>query len=154
MREYFISVICCAIFCGIINSMVDTKNTSGKLLKLISGTVLTFTVLSPVAEVKLRDLSFYFDDLSLEAEAAARIGQERSTEAMAAIIMQETEAYILDKANALQENIRVQISLNAECVPCAVALTGEISTSGRLELEKIIARDLGIAKEDQMWNVS
>ena len=154
MKAYFLSVICTAILCGIVSTLLDRKNTSGKLVKLISGLILTFSVLSPVAEIKLDDLSFFLEDLTDEGEAVASMGQTQYFDAMAAIIKQETEAYILDKARDLNVDLSVQIILDAECVPRSVSLTGQISDQARSELEKIIARDLGISKEDQQWKVS
>lgn len=154
MKEYFLSVICAAILCAVATSLLEKKTGSGKLLKLISGTVLTFTVLAPVAEVKLEDLTFYLEDLSAEGEAVASMGQTQYSAAMASIIKQETEAYILDKARDLQGELTAEVSLDTECIPSSVILAGQISAQGKQELEKIIARDLGIAKEDQQWKVS
>ena len=154
MREYFLSVICCAILCSIIRAVTDKKSTSGKLLKLISGVVLTFTVLAPVAEVKLEEISFYLSDLSAEGEAVASMGRAHAVDAMEAIIKQETEAYILDKANALHIELEVHVCLDEDMKPSAVNLTGKIPESERKQLAHIIARDLGIAKEDQHWKVS
>jgi len=154
MRDYFLSVICCAVLCGIVTSLPEKNGTSAKLLKLISGILLTFTVLAPVAEVKLEEISFLVTDIQEEGEAVASMGRNHSLEAMAAIIKQETEAYILDKAGVLQGDLKVQVSLDSELKPNGVVLQGEITESGRRQLEHIIARDLGITKEDQVWKVS
>lgn len=154
MREYFLSVICCAVLCGIATSIPEKNGTASKLLKLISGILLTFTVLAPVAEVKLEEISFFVTDIQEEGEAVASMGLTHSLDAMAAIIKQETEAYILDKAGDLQGNLEVQVFLDSELKPNGVVLQGEIPESGRRQLEHIIARDLGITKEDQIWKVS
>ena len=154
MKAYFLSVICTAILCGIVNSLLEKKNTSGKLLKLVSGIVLSFTVLSPVAEIKLNDLSFFLEDLKEEGEAVASMGKTQYFDAMASIIKQETEAYILDKARDLEGELSVQVFLDSEGIPSSVILSGQISAQAKSELEQIIARDLGISKEDQQLKVS
>ena len=154
MKAYFLSVICTAILCGIVNSLLEKKNTSGKLLKLVSGIVLTFTVLSPVAEIKLDDLSFFLEDLKEEGEAVASMGKTQYFDTMASIIKQETEAYILDKARDLKGELSVQVFLDSEGIPSSVILSGQISAQAKSELEQIIARDLGISMEDQQWKVS
>lgn len=154
MREYFISVICGAILCSVVSSLLDKKSTSGKILKLISGTVLTFTILAPVAEVKLEDMTFFMTDIQEEGKAVASMGQAQSLEAMAVIIKQETEAYILDKARELNADLDICISLDADLKPRSVTLEGRISDFNRHKIEQIITRDLGISKEDQIWKVS
>ena len=154
MKAYFLSVICCAILCGIVTSFLEKKGASGKLLKLISGIVLTFTVLAPIAEVKLEDMTFFITDIQEDGEAVASIGQAHSLDAMAAIIKRETEAYILDKARELQTDLDICISLNADLKPSTVTLEGKITELNRQKIEHMIARDLGIPKEDQIWKVS
>jgi hypothetical protein len=154
MKAYFLSVICGAILCGIVTSLLEKNGASGKLLKLISGTVLTFTVLAPIAEVKLEDMTFLMTDVQEEGEAVASMGRTHSVDAMAVIIKRETEAYILDKARELQADLDICIFLDGDLKPSSVTLQGRVSGSNRQKIEHMITRDLGIPKEDQIWKVS
>lgn len=154
MREYFLSVICAAILCAIVSGLTEKKGTSASVLRLISGVFLSFTVIRPITTVKLEDMSFFTSQITQEAAYVSNMGQEHTQSAMAAIIKQEIESYILDKAATLDGNISAQVSLDEEMLPKSVILSGQLSSYGKNQLTQIIETDLGIAKENQIWSES
>ena len=70
----------------------------------------------------------------------------------AAIITQQTQSYILDKADTLGVCLEVGVELNEEMVPWRVTMTGEAPPYARQRLEGIIQDDLGIPAERQVWS--
>ena len=154
MKAYFLSVICSAILCGILTGLLEKKETPGKILRLICGVFLSFTVIRPITDVKLDSLSLINDAWISEGEAASATGADSSAQAIRAIIKQETGAYILDKAISLDGERAAEVILDEACIPCGVVLEGKISSQGKQKLEQLIAEDLGIPKEEQIWNVS
>ena len=154
MKQYFLSVICSAILCGIVTGFLEKKGASGKILKLICGAFLTFTVIRPIADVRLDEFSFFTDQIMEDAAYASELGENRSREAMASIIKLETEAYILDKASLWEEELTVTVTLDEELIPCGAVLTGVLPKSKMAEVERILEEDLGIPKEEQIWNGS
>lgn len=152
LRQYVISVVCAAIFCGILLSLLQ-KSSARDILKLLCGLFLAFTVIRPISQIGELDLSDFGLSYSEDAAQAAALGEKYTREAMAEIIIEETEAYILDKAEALNVSLEadVTVSLDDIPVPAAVRLTGEVSPYAKGELQRIIENELGIAKEDQLW---
>lgn len=151
MKSYFLSVICAAFLCGITGGLIDKKGNAGTLLKLISGIFLAFTVIRPIADIKVEELSIFTTDLMAEGESAAAMGEEITRDAMASIIKQETQAYILDKAGLFGLILTADVSLDASLKPVSVILTGNAIITQREKLSDIIENDLGISKENQRW---
>lgn len=150
IRQYFLSVVTAAVFCGIVNSLTK-KRTSQAVVKLLAGIFLTFTVIRPLAQLDLEDVKLpsFTDD----AQYAALEGEILARETMVDIIKSETEAYILDKAGALDAELSVEVFLSKEDtpIPVSVRLSGSISPYGKQRLQAIISSDLGIPEEDQLW---
>ena len=72
---------------------------------------------------------------------------------MRTIIKGETEAYILDKAASLGVELEVDVLLEDmyPMAPKTVRLSGSVSPYVRNRLQNIIAEELGISKENQIW---
>ena len=151
LRQYVISVVAAAMLCGIVVRLFP--NGSGKQMgKLICGLFLAYTVLSPISRVdfsKLPDFSLRCMD---DAEDAAAMGENLARDSMADIIKEETEAYILDKADSdLNAQVRVEVAVGEDNLPAAVTISGEASPYARRQIQAMIANDLGISKENQTW---
>lgn len=153
IRNYLVSVIAASILCACIRVFFDEKSSSGKVSRLICGLFLAFTVIAPVADIKITDFALFAVDLEAEARAVSAAGEEFSQNAMAQIIISKTEAYILDKAQAMGAELTVLVEIGdpAQPVPTRVQIRGNVSPYARSELQRIIAEDLGIPKEDQLW---
>jgi cell division protease FtsH len=70
------------------------------------------------------------------------------------IIKTKTQAYVLDKADSLGLDLEVEITVdNSELpVPVSVVLTGAAAPYAKARLSNIIANDLAVPKEAQIWN--
>lgn len=153
LRNYLLSVFSAAIVCAIIMRLMGKKGTHAALTKLIAGLFLAFTVIYPIADIRIGDLSDLTSSYSDSASQAAAAGQSLTRENIAASIKAQTEAYILDKATALNTHLEVVVTLSEDDIPCpkAVRLAGSVSPYAKAQLQMIIAEDLGIAKESQIW---
>ena len=154
IREYLVSVTAAALLCGIIRSLAGEMSGSGGLLVLICGIFLALTVIRPLKELDLKDISILPADLMAEAQSVSAQGAEYTREASEQIIKQRCEAYVLDKARELEAQIRVEIELSREGDPIPVSsrVTGELSPYAKGKLSRILKTDLGIPEEDQQWN--
>lgn len=152
LREYVISVTAAAIICGIVTGL-SQKDSTQKMLKLVCGLFLAVTVVRPITRIDLTALT----DVSLisfsEAEEAAAMGENLSRNALAELIKEETEAYILDKAAERNVSLEAEVTVSGDSppVPVSVTLSGAVSPYARQQLEQLITEDLGIAKENQRW---
>lgn len=154
MKNYFLCVICGAVLCAIVTDLLDQKGASGKLLKCICGVFLITTVLRPISDLQPDPLDFSIAGIREAAAEAAAMGTDSTQQATAFIIKQETQSYIGDKAISLGGDLTVDIQLDEALCPCTATLSGEISPEGKQKLEQILQDTLGIAKEDQIWNLS
>lgn len=148
MRQYFLSVIAAALICGILGSFLK-KN---KILNLLCGLLLVITIIRPLLSMELPELPEL--GISFDAGDAVSEGKRIARDTIEGIITADTEAYILDKAEALGVTLTVEVmtEIYDGCpVPVAVTLSGEISPEDRQALSQIIEDDLSISKENQIW---
>ena len=71
--------------------------------------------------------------------------------AMDAIIISQSESYILDKAAAMGADLEVEVLLD-EHVPKSVRLRGAISPGAKASLNAWIQENFSISPEDLQWN--
>lgn len=153
IRQYIVSVTAAAILCAVLRQLLPEKGLTSSLLKLVSGIFLAFVVISPVKNVDIDSFTVYVDAISLEGESLSAEGEDMAADAMACIIKDRTEAYILDKAKSLNASLAVEVELSADSLPVpeTVRLNGTVSPYARSVLETMLAEELGIAKENQIW---
>lgn len=153
LRQYIIAVTAAAMICGIIKSTSKENNASATILRLIAGIFMTVTVLSPVVRLDLRGLPDLGEDFMEQAMAAVALGEEVTADEINTIITEQTQAYILDKAESFgaRLEVEVQIARDGTYRPKAVTLRGSVSPYAKSRLQQIIEEDLQISKEDQQW---
>lgn len=153
LRQYFLSVTAAAIICGAATGLLQKKSGAYELVKLTAGLFLALTAIRPLAQIELTDLSEFSLDHSLAASSAAAMGEDLAADAMADIIKSQSEAYILDKAEALGLDVEVEVSISTEGspLPAAVHIHGKISPYAKAQLEAVLTEEFGIPKEDQQW---
>ena len=150
VRQYIISVTAAAILCGILTAMVGGKQIK-PVWKLIAGIFLTLTAVKPLADIDLGSVPTLAETYSLQAEAAVLEGETMLNSQRQGIIKSRLEAYILDKAKAIGVTLTVDVSLDDKSLPVSVRLSGDVSPGAKSRLQSIIAVDLGIPKEAQIW---
>lgn len=153
LRQYIFSVTAASIICAVLTHITAGAGKSREIVKLITGLFLAFTVIRPVADIQIEELSVYTLGITDEAQEAVTSGEVFAKDSLSAIIKQETEAYILDKASALGAEITVDVVLRGDPqpIPEEVYILGSVSPSVKAQLQKTIAEDIGIAKEYQIW---
>ena len=134
-------------------SITGKKGTHGALLKLIGGLFLSFTIISPIADIELDQILEFPRDFAAQGSDIAERGQEYAQDQLHGIIKDRYEAYILDKALALQADLTVEVMLSLDEVPVAssVQLQGNISPYARQALQQWLQDDMAIPKEHQIW---
>lgn len=153
LREYIFSVTAAAILCACVRSIAGEKGAAARVVKLICGLFLAFTVIRPVARIQLSDFAVFTSEIQLEAAAAATMGEDYAAESLEEIIKQQVRTYILDKAQALGAQVEVAVTLSdgPQPVPDSVTIIGPVAPYARSQLQKILEEDLGIPKEAQQW---
>ena len=151
LREYVLSVVAAAILCAVLNTVGGKSKSGETVFKLVTSLFLTFVIIRPIAKIELRELDGLISDWKLEAAAASAIGEGYYEEALAEVIQQECEAYILDKARALDVELEITVTLDGDRLPEEAVVQGRLSPFAKAQLQKVLTEDLGIAKERQIW---
>lgn len=151
-KGYTISIIVGALFCGIISDLVSDSRRK-KLIHLISGTVLTVTVLGPVSRIEIQE--FGFDDFmgghKKIAQDYVAIGEGVAQMEKERYIKEAFAAYICNKASALGADVTAEIYLDEELRPIRAEIIGHSAPELETELAHMLELNLGITKENQVW---
>lgn len=153
IRSYVLSIVAAALLCGICQSFWDHKSATGAIVRTITGLLVAITVLSPIVNLEIGDLTKYFSSLQTDADAIVSAGEEIGQTERARIITQQCEAYILDKADRLGLSLKVQVQLaeNDSLQPETATLQGTASPYAKSVLGTYITESLGIPEEKQIW---
>ena len=154
IRNFFIRLI--AI--GISGSMLASIFADGKGKRIISavvGLALLLTSVDFFAKIDwnaFKELAEGLENFSYDEKTAIPVD---NTEIMSSIIKQQTETYILDKADEMGLKIaKAEIEMSEENgtpYPAGVSITGAISSQERWQLSALLKEDLAIAPEQQRW---
>ena len=153
VREYIIQLTAAALICGVIIRFTCRCGAAGVIIKLLCGIFLAYSIVKPVQQVELRGIGDFVTTFRQDAEQAVLWGEKTTAQALAESISQGTEAYILEKAKAMNVDLAVEVELSDDEVPApvAVSLTGQVAPYVKTVLSDIISRDLDIPKEKQIW---
>lgn len=151
--QYLLSVSGVAILCSILLRLLEGKGGDAALVKMLCGIFMTLTVVSPFTQVRISDFANLLPDITTDAEAAVADGELNAKNALAACITERLEAYILDKAAGMDVALTVEVELTGDTIPFpkCVRLSGDVSPYAKSRLQSMIANDLGIDKENQLW---
>lgn len=152
LQTYILSVCAAAILCALANHFF-AKNTAATIGKMMTGLLLTITVLQPLRSTNRGWLENFSLNIDMNVSEAVANGQAESQKALGDIIKENTEAYILQKASSLNSKISVEVGVSSDTIPIPerVYVSGTIAPYARQQLEIWIERDLGIPKENQVW---
>lgn len=150
LGQYILSLTSAATICGLLQSLFR-DGTTGRLLQILTGIVLSIVALSPFIRLRIPDLSLFYDSFISEGNDIATMGEELAEAEKFRCIQHGFEAYILDKANTLKADIIAEVKLNNKCLPVEVRIYGQCTDSVRKTLVDSITNDLGIPEENQKW---
>lgn len=153
IAEYLLSVTAAGILCAVVRNILGEKHISGKIMKAVSGVFMAITIFSPLMDFRLSDMEDYFKDFQYSAEDAADSGTQMAVTAMADIIKQQTESYILDKAASLGADIQIKVKMSDTNppVPKEVILSGSVSPYHKSLISQYILTNFSIPEENQKW---
>lgn len=152
MKNYILSIIACGIVSAITCALSDEKKSTGKIVRILVGILMTVTLLAPLKTFSFNRIFEYFDDLSANANTYTEDGKNTAQTKIEDIIKDRAEAYILDKAKSMGLDVAVEVELNDNnSVPCGIKITGKVAPYEKGVLRDYIEETLGIAKEKQQW---
>lgn len=152
LRQYVLSIVTASLLCSVLMGLT-AKTKVKELTKLLCCVFLSVTALKPLVGLDLDRWLQESIPYQEEAQSCVAQGEEFARSAQADIIKSKAEAYILDKAAALNGNLEVEITICREGTPIPerAVLSGQVSPYAKGQLAEILEKDLGIAKENQVW---
>lgn len=156
LGQYVYTVIIGALLISILLSFISDKGAISSSIKIVAGVFIAFIVISPVAKIRLNnmdiDLSFLENDASLIIAAA----RNETKENISKVISERIDAYILDRASSMGAKVTTEITFqhDDEYHPESITISGAVSPYVKNRLSTIIADDLGIPEERQIWKLA
>lgn len=152
LRSYVLSVVCAALVCGVLTDLSE-KTGFAKPLRLVCSIFMAYTLVSPLIRFRFPGWEARNNCYWADARSAAARGENLHALSVAAIIRQETEAYILKEAKSIGADLAVAVELDAGNPPApeSVTIRGDFEASVETTLSQLIADELGIPKEHQTW---
>ena len=127
VRAWLTSVVLVSVLLSAAQSLIP-PGTVRKAAGFTGGLILLLVLLRPVLGADLEHLELDFDHYQAAVEERQEELADTQTEAMASIIAEQTEAYILDKAGELGLEVTVRVETRTEGngipVPWSAELTG------------------------------
>ena len=153
MVSYLLTIVSAAIICAVAKNIVGHKSAMSGVVRFLCGLFLVYCVISPWHRSYDLDLSSFIDSLRAEAGEAVSAGENMALDSTADIIKAKTQAYILDKADSMDLDISVEVTLDESTPPqpCVLTIAGEVSPYGKKVLSQYIEDNLDIPKEAQIW---
>lgn len=152
IREYLIGVVAAAVICSVIVRL-PVSGSVGGILRLLAGVIMALSVASPLVELRMDDLSDYWQQIQFSGQSFVEQGENFACQERNAIIIERTRTYILDKAKSLGAQLDVEVVLSDDEIarPCAVTLSGSISPYDKRILTDYILESLGLETEAVTW---
>ena len=153
VREYLLSLVCVSRLTALVLTLVP-KGGVRRSAAIACALLLAITALRPLGGFDTESIASALSRARMEAESARTGVEVRNRELVSAIIKQNSEAYILDKASQLGLDVEAEVEVTADGsypYPSAVTLTGSAPDALRRELTRYIEDNLAIAEERQTW---
>lgn len=149
--RYVVSVVAAALLCGIVTRLTQACG-SADMIRMLCGVFMTAVLIQPVLwkkdllwESVLPEIDRRAEEIVKEGAASAEIIREE-------FIKQRLEAYISNRAAAMDAQIKASVTLGEDGSPVSVRITGTVSPMNRSGLSQMITDELGIPREQQEWN--
>ena len=151
VRVWLTSVVLVSVLLSAAQSLIP-PGTVRKAAGFTGGLILLLVLLRPVLGADLEHLELDFDHYQAAVEERQEELADTQTEAMASIIAEQTEAYILDKAGELGLEVTVRVETRTEGNGIPVPWSAELTGSWSQALASALETELGIPAERQVWH--
>ncbi len=152
LLQYILTIISATIICMIVLSFTDKKSAMYTIIKFLSGIFLIITLITPFRDKDLMDFSDIFSRFESDSDVYVQMGEDYARQEKEVFIKEQVTAYILDRAKAMDVDIEIEVCLKEDLSgPEVIYIAGNISPYKKEQLQSLITSDLGITKENQIW---
>lgn len=157
IRNWLLEVTCAAMVLALAESLIPAGSVK-RVCRLAGGAALLLAAIGPVAKLDEADLNRLTARYQTRMEEYREALDEETENLYEAIIAERTAAYILEKAEALNVECQVSVTVGWEPDgtprPAAVVLRGVWTQEQKETLSQLIADDLGIPAAMQYFKES
>ena len=148
-RTWLFGIVAAAMVLSILYALIP-KGALLTIAKCTGGLVMLLVVLRPLLALDTNSLRWQYEAWEDTIQQQTEAYTDANRQEMAAIIQQETAAYISEKAAALGLTCHPEVACQErDGVPFPVEVTLDIPKNAALS--RIIAADLGIDEGHQRW---
>ena len=154
LQTYLLRLITAALLVSVA-AAITPEGRVKRVVRFAGGLLLAIVLLRPVGEIDMTAMSQAIARVQMEYNENATGIRSASSQVQSAIISQQTEAYILSKAESMGLALQVQVETQTDGVypyPWAVTLTGPVTASEKEVLARYIEENLAIPAQRQTWN--
>lgn len=154
VQKYFLTLILTGVFCSVLQSLVPAT-AFRQAVSVACGLLLILALVRPILRINLSDVARTISKLEI-ADFEVQTGLEIDNQSlMAAIIKEQAETYIWDKAEELAfAPIDIEIQMKEDGgypIPDAAKICGAFTDTQRMQLSRWMEQNLAIPVEDQEW---
>lgn len=146
IRQWLLGAAACALLVSMAWRLCP-DGAARQVARFTGGLLVLCALLRPIAAweppERLWDISDYRAAVARAEETLSR----EAADTFSAGIARRLEAYIEDKAEGLGADVRAEVTADGRGVPVGVTLRGAYCA----ELTELVERELGVAKEKQVW---
>ena len=154
IRGYLLAVAAAGILVSLAAALLP-KGAMHRTGQFVGSLVLVLAVLSPVAQLDLPDMAKAISRARMEAREAVTGVETGNQEILIALIKEDCETYIWDKARDMGLVLEEVVVTVEEGVgypyPTGVTITAGLAPAQQLALMEWIEETLGIPQEKQEW---
>lgn len=149
-KGYILDILVASITASIFLQILPDSSKK-ELLHLLCGILLTVVILMPLSDIRLNDFLDLTQYMPESSDYLLEHGTETAEEAKRQYITDRCEAYILDKAKALDAEILPFVQVDETFLPVYAEIQGDLEPQVQKKLEQMLVLDMGITKENQRW---
>ena len=152
LRKYILTIISAALISMLFLLLTDKKSTAYTVIKLLCGIFLIITLIMPFNDTNILDLSNIISQSDIDSESYVKGGEYFAHQEKEILIKEKIAAYVLDRAKEMNVDIDVTVELKQDLSsPEVIYIAGSVSPYKKEQLQSIIENDLGVTKEQQIW---
>ncbi len=146
------TLVCGGILVSLVLSIGGSSGSGGRIRKMLCGMFVALIAISPLRSVDFSNLDNPLQDYTAMAQAASQSGITQAKDTMISIISEQTEAYILDKAETLGVSVNVDIEVDSESLqPTFATITGSVTPYEKEMISGFLTQELLIERSAQRW---
>lgn len=153
VAKYLLAVAAAGMLVSLVQPLLP-EGAPRRVGSFVGSLVVILAVLSPLKAVDPADMAEAIARIRTEAREAVTGVEVGSREILAAIIKEDCETYIWDKAQEMGLELEVVVTVDEGAgypYPTGAVLTGAATAAQQEALGRWIEETLGIAREEQEW---